>query len=588
MKKLFFVLLFISAFFTAWAVELIPTPVQIKYLSADRAVRRVLDVRIDKRADMPQEGYKLTASGNKITIRARTERGRIWAMSTLAQLTDAAGATPEVEIYDYPAYPYRGFMHDTGRNFMEISMLKGHLDLMSAYKLNTFQWHLTDNPGWRIECKAYPELNDAKFHTRDHGKFYTYDQIRDVIKYARERGIEVIPEIDIPGHSAYFERTFGFKMATPEGQKVLEKCFEEFFREIPAKDCPILHIGSDEVKVDQPEQFMEWALALVRASGRQPMAWDPGLPVDSTVLRQVWNDRIEANEEGEHKAGDFVDSYMGYLNFFDPIYFVNKMYHHRVSPRAKGGVLCLWNDVRSDNKEMIELHSGMTPGMLTFAEIFWSNPDVRNFEQFEARLASHRDTLLADRPFYYVSNGGIEWSLVINDTLHFDWRGGAVELDVLCNRNGVKVERTMSCEAKTSIWSDADTTILAWVGFETPARSNRISGGVAEHGKWENDGNVMVNGVRVEPPLRRDAGKYKYGFHTWFTPENELPYTDEQFYWMRPAVEIPLRKGHNTIMMIAPKVFGGQRWNFGFVPLTVVDKAAGRFSEPRGINNHNL
>ena len=103
-------------------------------------------------------------------------------------------------------------MHDTGRNFQTIEMLKETIDLMSLYKINYFHWHLTDNPAWRIECKVYPQLNDAQYQRpgRDCGKFYTYDEIRELIAYAKERGITVMPEIDMPGHSAYFRNAFGF------------------------------------------------------------------------------------------------------------------------------------------------------------------------------------------------------------------------------------------------------------------------------------------------------------------------------------------------------------------------------------------
>ena len=237
------------------AQNLIPAPKEIKYLS-DKVVRlKSTDSKVIPSDGIPNEQYTLKTKGGKAIIIAQSEQAAVWGAATLRQLTNEEGYVPEVEITDYPAFPIRGFIHDTGRNFREVELLKRDIDLMSAYKLNVFHWHLTDNPAWRIECKVYPQLNDAKYQTkgRDEGRFYSYDEIRDVIAYAKQRGIMIIPEIDMPGHSKYFKTTFGFEMATEQGMAVLKKCLNEFFAEIPKEDCPYIHIGSDEVKVADPE-----------------------------------------------------------------------------------------------------------------------------------------------------------------------------------------------------------------------------------------------------------------------------------------------------------------------------------------------
>ena len=151
------------------------------------------------------------------------EGNEIWARQTLTQLADNEGYVPDIQIHDWSEYPFRGFMHDTGRNFQTIEMLKETIDLMSFYKINYFHWHLTDYPAWRIECKVYPQLNDPQYQRpgRDCGKYYTYDEIRDLIAYAKERGITIMPEIDMPGHSAYFKNAFGFTMDSEDGLALL-------------------------------------------------------------------------------------------------------------------------------------------------------------------------------------------------------------------------------------------------------------------------------------------------------------------------------------------------------------------------------
>ena len=191
--------------------NIIPTPKELT-VNDDRLhhVNSIVILETDNNLIYPQnkDEYYLKSEKGDVII----EGNEVWARQTLAQLKDEKGRIPDVEIHDWSAYPFRGFMHDTGRNFQTIEMLKETIDLMSLYKINYFHWHLTDNPAWRIECKAYPQLNDPQYQRpgRDCGKFYTYDEIRELIAYAKERGITVMPEIDMPGHSAYFRSAFGF------------------------------------------------------------------------------------------------------------------------------------------------------------------------------------------------------------------------------------------------------------------------------------------------------------------------------------------------------------------------------------------
>ena len=109
-------------------------------------------------------------------------------------------------------------------------------------------------------------------------------------------------------------------------------------------------------------------------------------------------------------------------------------------------------------------------------------------------------------------------------------------------------------------------TIQAWVGFEAAARSNRISGGIGPQGRWENNGRLLVNGEEYFPAqIWNEPEGYKFHYNTWHRPEEELPYTDEQFYWMREPVSINFKKGDNKIELYIPKTFKGQRWSFAFL-----------------------
>ncbi len=505
------------------------------------------------------------------------EGNEVWARQTLSQITDANGRIPDVEIHDWSAYPFRGFMHDTGRNFQTIEMLKETIDLMCLYKINYFHWHLTDNPAWRIECKAYPQLNDPQYQRpgRNCGEFYTYDEIRELIAYAKERGITVMPEIDMPGHSAYFRNAFGFSMDSEEGMKVLEKCIDEFCEEIPSSMCPYLHIGSDEVYIADPKGFMSFTESLCKKHGRIAVAWDPGLPSDSTTVRQIWNTAAGSNAAQTKKGGRYLDSFMGYLNYYDPIYFTNKVFLHKAcaqdvpdTTNALGGILCLWNDVRVDDKSRIALHNGMINGMMTFAERFWNGGEgtYDDLVDFEDKMLYHKDVFLENHDVRWCPNANTLWKITIADTIDLEARGGAVDVNDLCTENSIVVGDTVSAWASTNIFAEDDEMIQAWVGFEAAARSNRISGGIGPQGGWENEGRLFVNGEEYFPTQKwNEPEKYAFHYNTWHRPEEELPYTDEQFYWMREPVTIKLRKGNNEIRLYIPKTFKGQRWSFAFV-----------------------
>ena len=180
------------------------------------------------------ESYRLDVARGKITVTAPDAAGLFYGLQSLGQLAEHCGRRiPAVVIEDAPRFGYRGFMLDVSRHFRDKEFVKRQLDLLARYKFNRFHWHLTDGAGWRIEIKKYPALTDIaawrpypdwegwnfggkRYCRRDDpaadGGYYTQDEIREVVEYARALHIEVIPEIEMPGHSeevlAVFPRTF--------------------------------------------------------------------------------------------------------------------------------------------------------------------------------------------------------------------------------------------------------------------------------------------------------------------------------------------------------------------------------------------
>jgi hexosaminidase len=220
------------------------------------------------------EAYRLEVTPHEVTISAADERGLFWGVQTFRQLLplqhEVPPAIPAVSIEDAPRYAWRGMMLDTARHFYPVDFIKQQIDLMSYYKLDVFHWHLTDDQGWRIEIKHYPKLTGVGAWRSEadgsrYGGFYTQDQIRDVVAYARERNVMVVPEIEMPGHSsaaiaAYPElscsgkpitvpTTWGvFRGVDCVGKDAtftfLQNVLDEVIALFPS---PYLHIGGDEV-----------------------------------------------------------------------------------------------------------------------------------------------------------------------------------------------------------------------------------------------------------------------------------------------------------------------------------------------------
>ena len=601
------------------AQELIPTPVEVSYKGKKRVKVEQIDAKVDASLNLPAEGYTLEIKGTTAVLRAKTAQGLVWARATLAQLKDKEGLVRIAKIKDYPAFPIRGFMHDTGRNFRPVEILKQELDLFSAYKLNVFHWHLTDNPAWRIESKCYPQLNDAKYcpAARNPGKFYTYDEIRDVIKYAKERGIMIIPELDIPGHSQYFWTIFGCYMESEKGMKILDKLFAEFFAEIPAEDCPYIHIGSDEVrrKMKDAEGFVRHYEQMLAKHNRIPIVWDPGIKPSATTVCQIWNEAIKNSiAESKDYKNPYLDSYMGYLNHSNLINNIHRNFLHQMctvekgTERALGGILCLWNDVRLASPEQLFPINGMPIAMLPFSERSWvggkgygldydmlvPGPDNQGYHDlvaFEKKMAYHRDNNLREWDIRWVANAHIPWQVTIPQSKgakmeDMQWTkayGGSVNLYALGKQHGIKQSNEMIAWLKTEIYSEEEREIRAWVSLETPSRSTRRSAGIGEQGKWETGGKVWMNGEEVVPPVAwNEPGAYAYHFSTYkYVDIQNLPWTNEQLFWMREPAKIKLKRGWNTLLIEAPLHYKTPFWYVSFSPVEV--GTDGRLTEVQGL-----
>ena len=183
---------------------------------ADDAIVFVLDRNFLVSGDNGAEGYELSVSMRGIRLEARTPRGLFYGAITLWQLLGASGGEfplkiPAVAIADHPRFAWRGVMLDSARQYQSPEFIKHFIDTLALHKLNILHWHLTDDQGWRIEIKKYPKLTDSRCVAHScvcgqpppprYGGFYTQEQIRDIVRYAAERFITIVPEIEMPGHA---------------------------------------------------------------------------------------------------------------------------------------------------------------------------------------------------------------------------------------------------------------------------------------------------------------------------------------------------------------------------------------------------
>lgn len=403
---------------------------------AQAAVRVRLDSTLDTfdypLEGFPSEGYRLRISPQSIDITAATPVGVIRAAQTLRQLAQGS-STPRLEcltITDFPAFKVRGFMHDVGRSFIPINDLRRQIDLLSRFKVNVFHWHLTENQAWRLEIKAFPQLTSAASMTRFAGQYYTQAEARALEAYARERGVTIIPEIDMPGHSEAFVRAMGFDMQSAQGVAALHNILEEVAAIFP--HAPYLHIGADEKRITYPN-FLPQMIAKVHALGRKVVVWNPVQGVDLSTLdidmTQMWS------TAGRKIAGKpNIDCRYNYTNHFDVfadlvgIYKSNIYYAPRGNAELAGTISCLWNDRQLSDASAILQQNNFYANVLASAERGWigggeayieqggvtlpnAGAEFEAFRDWERRFLFHKFTTLAAEPVPYVRQTNVVWRI---------------------------------------------------------------------------------------------------------------------------------------------------------------------------------
>ncbi len=471
-------------------------------------IHLVFDVQGPDASDF-KENYKLEVTAKSITVKAEYNQGIFYGIQTLLQLIPFEHKSdikvPCLQIVDSPKFKWRGMHLDVGRHFFPTAFIKKYIDYLALYKLNTFHWHLTEDQGWRIEIKKYPKLtqvgawregsmvghyNEQKFDTIHYGGFYTQNEIKEVVAYATERHITIVPEIEMPGHSlaalaAYPELscTGGpFKVGTKWGVfddvycpkeetfTFLENVLTEVMALFPSE---YIHIGGDEcpktrwkncthcqkiihekgLKDEHELQsyFIQRIEKFVNSKGRKIIGWDEilegGLAPNAAVMSWRGTEGGIAAAKEKHfvvmtpGSHCYFDHYQGepknepiaiggYTNV-EKVYAFNPVPKELTPEEAAfilGAQANVWTEYMN-TPEHVEYM--IMPRMAALSEVLWGTSDTAKYKNFEQRLIQH---------FSIYDHKGINYSRAlfeVTSKVHPAENGVAFELQSV-HPNGIK------------------------------------------------------------------------------------------------------------------------------------------------------
>jgi hexosaminidase len=435
------------------------------------------------------EGYRVVVSRDSVQLSAKTTRGLVWAIQTFRQLLPVeiyrskrqAGISwqlPCGTIEDYPRFKWRGMMLDCSRHFMPLDFVRKWIDLLSIHKMNTFHWHLTDDQGWRLEIKKYPKLTEIgawrketlighalskekhRYDREPHGGFYTQHEVREVVQFAARRGITVVPEIELPGHSqaaiaAYPElgnitdpvevwTSWGINANVLNVEESTIQFYQDILREVMELfPSPYIHIGGDEVLKDQwkasgraqaritglglkdEHDLQSWFIRrmdqFLIAHGRKLVGWDEilegGLADNAVVMSWRGEEGGIAAATAGHdvvmtpQKSVYFDHYQSEDTEDEPLAIggftpIEKVYAYEPVPaeldakaaaRVQGAQANLWTEYVPGPSHAEYM---AYPRACALAEIVWSPKENRALSTFLRRLKHHLKRLKALRVNY--------------------------------------------------------------------------------------------------------------------------------------------------------------------------------------------
>jgi hexosaminidase len=414
-------------------------------------------IQFEKNESLGMEVYLLNITTNRIIVQSSSESGIFYALMTLKQISSLNEKLPCCEIIDEPRYAHRGFLLDVSRHFIPKEEVKKIIDIAALFKMNKFHWHLTDDQGWRIEIKKYPDLirNGSvrkSSVTQEYGMmqeyprtgYYSQADIREIVRFAKERQIEIIPEIDMPGHirsavSAYPHLTCHQKeieVAIEPGiygdvlcignETTYEFVFNVLDEIVSLFPSNKIHLGGDEVPksnwfscekcVDMIKKnhlingqglqtyFLNRIIKYLNDRGKQVILWNESIidkNIDASAVCQFWNPGAEMNliYDVIRFKNQVIDSnykhyYLDYPYCITPL---KKAYKYKSIFEAEGysnkllGIECaIWTDLISNHET---LYDRMFPRLIAIAESSWTNKNLKDYERFKSDLHAMKDLI---------------------------------------------------------------------------------------------------------------------------------------------------------------------------------------------------
>lgn len=526
------------------------------------------------------EGYTLNIDNTQIRIKGRTEAGIFYGIQTIHKALPiiekgSFAALPSGIVNDYPRFGYRGFLVDVGRHFFSVEYLKQIIDMLALHNINHFHWHLTEDQGWRIEIKKYPKLTEIGSYRKETmikwgsdeydgipvSGFYTQDEAREIVKYAADRFITVIPEVDMPGHmlaalASYPElgctggpyeipAVFGvFADVLCAGKEHTLEFAKDVLNEImDIFPSEYIHIGGDEcpkarwkecqhcqAKIRQlglkqtaehsrENQLQAWFMGevekTINARGRKMMAWDEileGNPVKSTTV-MAWTS-VNAGIKSAQLQHKTIITPITHLYFSNPGYnklvgieSVARVYNFEpvnssLTDQEKENIIgaqgCIWTEWTKDS---LKMEWQMMPRIAALSELQWSNPANKNLDDFLNRLRHQIDLyILKDYNF----KQDIE-DLVIHIAHSENPGEAAVDLktfdnaDVYYTTDGTEPSKSSSKYIKPIILQ-ASSTIKACA-----IRNGRVSNTTTM--EWHHNAATMRQATLAHEPTAQYASK---------------------------------------------------------------------------------
>lgn len=413
------------------------------------------------------EAYQLYIKNDSVLVNARTAAGAFWGIQTLRQLIPESSndslakqpmwLIPSGKIIDEPIFEYRGAMLDVARHFFTVDEVKKYIDILAYYKFNKFHMHLTDDQGWRIEIKSWPKLTEVGGQSEvggGPGGFYTQEEFKDLVDYAAERFMEIIPEVDMPGHTN--AASFSYPILNGNGKKLeyytgtnvgfstfdarkdtVYSFLDDVIREIAAiSPSPYFHIGGDEshaTKKSDYIHFVEKVEKIVHKHGKTMVGWEEIVQgnIDSTSIVQFWQDSVNAKTAAlKGNQIIFSPAHKAYLDMqydtlskhglhwaayipvdtaynWDPSSYIKSLPKDHIL----GFEAPLWSETIRNSAELEYL---AFPRVIGYAELGWTPAENRDWENYKERLAAQQPFLDRNNIKFYPSKL-IDWEMPKNN-----------------------------------------------------------------------------------------------------------------------------------------------------------------------------